>query len=162
MSRFFGPAVPAIAAAAVVLLGSGCGGQNHSAVGAPASPQPSTSEPPAQVHYDMQEVEGCFIGGGQNTDEAPDDPFFDLVDLSNKAVRDGQGAFSTFPNTFGTDNSTYYFFTSHEQAVDMSKLANLDAHTDKLRVIGNVIVAWYADLDPAEQALQDNCLSAAG
>ncbi len=49
----------------------------------------------------MQAVEGCFNAGRQNTDEAPDYPWNDLIGLGSQADMEGQGAFSTFTNTWG-------------------------------------------------------------
>ena len=106
---------------------------------------------------DMQAVEGCFNGGGQNTHEAPGDPWFDLVELGPQATSKEQGAFSTFAGS-AFDNSAFYFFSSHDQAEQMLRQANLNAHGARVKVVGNVIVAQYSDLSPAESQLQTSCL----
>jgi len=106
----------------------------------------------------MQTVEGCFNAGDQSTHEAPEDPWFDLVELGSKAISVGQGAFSTFAGS-AFDNSAFYFFSSHDQAEKMLKRANLDAHGARVKVIDNVIVAQYSDLSTAEQTLQNHCLT---
>jgi hypothetical protein len=106
----------------------------------------------------MQSVEGYFNAGGENTDEAPDSGWFDLVNLGSKATSMGQGAFSTFAGS-AFDNSAFYFFSSHDQAEAMSKKADLNAHGARVQVVGNVIVAQYSDLSPSKQSLQNNCLT---
>ena len=109
--------------------------------------------------YDMQAVEGCFNAGGENTHEAPGDPWFDLVNLGPQAHSQGQGSFSTFSGS-SFDNAAYYFFSSHAQALQMVKKADLNAHGAKVHVVGNVIVALYEDLHPAQQQMQNRCLPA--
>jgi hypothetical protein len=139
---------------------SGCGGKSGSHASAVSGDSAATdgASGTSGKHYDMQSVEGYFNAGGENTDEAPDSGWFDLVNLGSKATSMGQGAFSTFAGS-AFDNSAFYFFSSHDQAEAMSKKADLNAHGARVQVVGNVIVAQYSDLSPSKQSLQNNCLT---
>jgi hypothetical protein len=148
--------------AVFVCAGAGCGGKGVSH-GSPSSAQTtsaqiSSASDVGQPRYDMQSVEGCFNAGGENTHEAPDYGWFDLVDLGNEATNQGQGAFSTFSGS-AFDDAAYYFFSSHDQAVAVSTKADLNAHGATVHVVGNVIVALYEDLHPSQLALENRCLT---
>jgi hypothetical protein len=108
--------------------------------------------------FDIQTVEGCFIGGG-NIDEMPQQGWFDIVHLGKQASEHGQGAFSTFPGS-AFDTAAYYFFSSHDEAERMVKQADKQAHDPaKVYVVGNVVAVDYENLDGQDQHLQQSCLS---
>lgn len=150
-----------VVVAAVACGAAGCGGSGgHDASVATAEPAAQASDPAsgaAGQHYDMQTVEGCFNGGGENTHEAPDFGWFDLVHLGTQATSEGLGAFSTFSGS-SFDDAAYYFFVSHDQALAMAKTADRQAHGAKVHVQGNVIVALYEDLHPSQLELEHSCL----
>jgi hypothetical protein len=154
-------AVGAVAVVAAFPL-AGCGGKSGShgsaAPGDAAGSQTASAGAASTQSYDMQSVEGCFNAGGENTHEAPDYGWFDLINLGHQATSLGQGAFSTFAGS-AFDNSAFYFFSSHDQAEVMVKNADLSAHGAKVKVVGSVIVARYSDLSPSKQSLQNRCLS---
>jgi hypothetical protein len=148
----------AVAACALAGCGGKSGSHGSAASGDSAASQTDPVSEVSGQRYDMQSVEGCFNAGGKNTDEAPDYGWFGLVNLGNKATSVGQGAFSTFAGS-AFDNSAFYFFASHDQAETMVKRADLNAHGARVKVVGNVIVAQYSDLSPADQRLQNRCLA---
>jgi hypothetical protein len=141
---------------------AGCGGKGgakgSAAPGDAVTSQMNSASGSSGQRFDMQAVEGCFNAGGENTHEAPDYGWFDLIQLGNQAMRVGQGAFSTFAGS-AFDNSAFYVFFSHDQAEKIVKKADLSAHGAKVKVVANVIVARYSDLSPAKQSLQNRCLS---
>lgn len=133
-----------VLAALLVLAASACGG--------------SGSKQASSKTFDMQTVEGCFISD-QNVDEMPQEGWFDLVNLGDQARNQGQGAFSTFPGS-QFDTASYYFFNSHDQALQMLKRADRKAHDPyHVFVVGNVVAVDYDNLSGAEKHLQDRCLS---
>lgn len=143
----------------IVLIAAGCGAHHASkSASLPATPAPPAAPAQARAstaNLDMQTVEGCFNGGGENTHEAPDYPWLDLISLRHQALLHGLGAFSTFGES-GTDEESVYFFRSSQQAKQMLKQANKGDR--RIRVVGNVVTALYTDLTPSQAALQKRCV----